>query len=240
MSQQSVVSESNGSTEGRGNGVRSGRDRSERAERIQAMNIERAKDPRSVIILPKTNEGFMMCRMMIALDRAVYRLRREIGSSISFDKAAVALKKVEDLGAAMKDALKKFGIHDAGVFGAQNDLEAPEVRVAFAARRNAYVFLPRTQSLRDLIYGVRHLDSAMLSCRLTSTDLSASATSLKQAIEVVKQVNDLTAELSALVGIDYDPPRRYEQLEGGEPKEPRAPKAPKEPKASTVSAVAAS
>jgi hypothetical protein len=178
-----------------------------------ARNLERAKDPRSIIITPHTTEGYLMCRIADRLNYAVYRLRGGAGVAIAINDAIGWLKRVDDLGKAFAAVLKRFGIADLEHASALDNTEPPSVREALAGRPNAQVILPRTDEMRTLIHAIRRLDSALVSVRLVSTDLARQADSIEQVKQVVLTLHELTAGLSEAVGARYTPPRNIGKLE---------------------------
>lgn len=177
-----------------------------------AQRQERAKDPRSIVVAPRTQEGFLLCRIFISLDRAVYRLRREAGASIAIAEASRWLARVDELVRAVKALLARLGLADVGFTLSADGPEASAVKEALARANNAHVFLPRSAATRELAAALQRLDGALFALRLTSQDLTTVAAHLETATELVKQAHELTQALSQVVNLPYTPPNRLSKL----------------------------
>lgn len=200
---------------GRGRDRFAGLSKEERDAQIIARNQERARNPMSLLLVPRTFEGMLLCRMLNTLDRTVHRLRMQAGSTIPLEKAASWLTKVDDLQASFKTTLGEFGIQSVGLLTGIDGQEPPAVRESLAARRNAHVFLPRCEAVRQLIHSTQQLDSALMTARLVSTDLTKVAAAVASATSLVKQTHYLTEALANITEIEYTPPKRYAQLVPG-------------------------
>jgi hypothetical protein len=214
MSQEKPQTERPMENKGGRNGERrSPQEREARRAEFVARNLDRAKDPRSIIIIPRTLEGYLMCRMADVLNRSIYRLRSQAGASVSMADTINWLKRVDDLGKAFATVLKRFGIQDLDLVSALDDAEPQPVREALAGRENAQVLLPRTDEGRTLVHAIKRLDGALVSVRLVSVDLTKQADSIAQVTQLVRELNELTTGLAEKAGVRYTPPRRMDKLE---------------------------
>jgi hypothetical protein len=182
----------------------------------RAWLLERAKDPRSLVLVPRTPEGRLLCHLVVSLDRAVYRLRRNAGLSIPLPEAANWLTKVQQLLSEWTTVLTMLGIPAQQAFLEDGmSLATESFKTTLLQNRNARVLLPRDRLLRDMAIALQRLDGALFAMRLTSPDLVKAQAAIEAVGALIRQMHELVDALSAAVHVPYTPPKLLTQRVSG-------------------------
>jgi hypothetical protein len=170
------------------------------------------------VLAPRTTEGLLLCRLVMALDRAVYRLRRNAGLNIPLPEAANWLAKVQQLLSEWTTVLTMLGIPAQQAFLEDGMSLAPEsFKTALLQTRNAQVLLPRDRLIRDMAIALQRLDGALLAVRLTSPDLAKAQAAIDAVGALVRHTHELAEALSTAVHLPYTPPRLLAKRVSGTP-----------------------
>ena len=168
-----------------------------------ADRVFRVKDPDSILLINKTQEGWMLSSMLFSFDKVMQRVRRGAGSRVPFDEAQSIMMKVEGVAQRIKDVLRRLGVSDVE-YRWREPIGDIQERVKMASRRDAIVIVPRVQDTARLAPLIRGLDESLIRLRMESQSLETCMEELKTVATFVVDLHRIIQHGARLTNTPYE------------------------------------
>lgn len=174
--------------------------KAEKRERDIQQRVERVKKPDSQLIVPRTQEGWMLASLILPFDKAMHSVRRS--QTLTFDVIQGMLVKTEGWIAEVKPLLQRLGLGDVE-WRLRDPYPDLAERIRVATTVNCMVVNPRVQDTVRLVPLIRGLDEGLIRLRMESQDLIACKPMFEHTADLILRLHDLVAEMSQLGRIPY-------------------------------------
>ena len=168
-----------------------------------ADRVMRVKDPNSILLNNKTQEGWMLSSMLFSFDKAMQRLRRGAGSRVPFEEVQAVIMKAEGLSQRIKEMLRRLGSSDVE-YRWREPIGDIQERVKMASRRDAIVIVPRVQDTARLAPLIRGLDESLIRLRMESESLETCMEELKTVATCVVDFHRIIQQGARLTNTAYE------------------------------------
>lgn len=175
----------------------------QRQEEKSADRILRVKDPNSILLINKTQEGWMLSTMLYPFDKVMQRLRRGAGSRVPFEEAQAVIMKVDGVAQRMKDVLRRLGGADVE-YRWREPIGDIRDRERMAARRDAIVIVPRVQDTARLAPLIRGLDESLIRLRMESETFDRCMDELKTVALCIVDLHHIIQQAAHLTDTEYE------------------------------------
>jgi len=169
------------------------------------QNLRLLQQYGSQVLLPHSTESWVMIRMVYPLNKALAKLRRSVGMSMSVTEVIAAIEPIQTWVKAVSEWLKLTGgdlILAPTVFA-----ESPQDRQAIAKRSNAHVIVPQTEEVKEVVEQIIRMDSVLLVLRTVNLQDLQNDTRLTRATDLVRQLNDAVRRVCESAKVNYSEPR---------------------------------
>jgi hypothetical protein len=184
-------------------------------ERV-ALNQELLQQYGSQIFVPRAAESRILIRMVYPLNKAIPRLRRDLGVTRTIADVAAILDPVLSWVKEAADWLRQSGgdlILMTPALG-----ESTDERKRMAKNPRAHVIVPQTEEVRQVLEQIMRMDRVLVMLRMISMEQLRDEPRLGQAFELVRGLDEAVRRVCDAVRVEYFEPR---ELRGREPLAPR-------------------
>lgn len=171
-------------------------------ERIQER-VDRVRDPSSLLLVMKSQEGWMLASLLFPFDKAIQRVRRGIGSRVGFEDAQQVLAKVELWSNQVRDVLRPIGSVEVD-YRYREPIGDIQERVRIASSRNALVVVPRVQDTARAAPLIRALDDALLRLRMEAPSLESYRGVFEAVATLIVDFHRIVEHASRLTNTPYE------------------------------------
>lgn len=175
-------------------------EKAHKRERDIQDRVERVKKPDSQLLVPRTQEGWMLAGLILPFDKGMHSIRRS--QTLSFDVIQGMLVKTEGWIAEVKPLLQRLGLGDVE-WRLRDPYPDLAERIRVASTVNCMVVNPRVQDTVRLVPLVRGLDDGLIRLRMESQDLIACKPVFEQTAQLIIRLHDLVNEMSQLGRVPY-------------------------------------
>lgn len=168
-----------------------------------AERVLRVKEPNSILLNNKTQEGWMLSSMLFSFDKVMQRLRRGAGSRVPFEDVQALIMKVEGVAQRIKEMLRRLGVGDVE-YRWREPIGDIREREKMAARRDAIVIVPRVQDTARLAPLIRGLDESLIRLRMESESLDSCMQELKTVATFVLDLHRIIQQGARLTNTLYE------------------------------------
>jgi hypothetical protein len=161
------------------------------------------KDLNSILLINKTQEGWMLSTMLYSFDKMMQRLRRGAGSRVPFDDVQAVIMKVDGVAQRMKEVLRRLGAADVD-YRWREPIGDIRERERMAARRDAIVIVPRVQDTARLAPLIRGLDECLIRLRMESETLHQCIEELKTVALCIVDLHQIIQQAARLTDTEYE------------------------------------
>ena len=169
------------------------------------QNLRLLQQYGSQVLIPRSTESLVMIRMVYPLNKAIAKLRRSVGMSMSVSEVIAALDPIQAWIKAVSEWLKLTGgdlILTPSVFA-----ESPQDRQAMAKRSNAHVIVPQTEEVKEVVEQIIRIDRVLVVLRTVNLHDLQNDTRLTRATELVRQLNEAVGRVCESANVNYVEPR---------------------------------
>ena len=169
------------------------------------QNLRLLQQYGSQVLIPRSTESWVMIRMVYPLNKALSKLRRSVGMSLSVSEAITAMKPIQAWVKAVSEWLKLTGgdlILAEAAFG-----DSPQDRQAIAKRSNAHVIVPQTEEAKAVVEQIIRMDRVLVVLRSVNLQELQDDTRLTRATELVRQLNEAVGQVCESANVNYVEPR---------------------------------
>lgn len=169
------------------------------------QNLRLLQQYGSQVLIPRSTESWVMIRMVYPLNKAIAKLRRSVGMSMSVSEVIAAIEPIQAWVKAVSEWLKLTGgdlILTPTVFA-----ESPQDRQAMAKRSNAHVIVPQTEEVKEVVDHIIRMDRVLVVLRTVNLHDLQNDTRLTRATDLVRQLNDAIGRVCESANVNYVEPR---------------------------------
>ena len=169
------------------------------------QNLRLLQQYGSQVLIPRSTESWVMIRMVYPLNKAIAKLRRSVGMSMSVSEVIAAIEPIQAWVKAVSEWLKLTGgdlILTPAVFA-----ESPQDRQAMAKRSNAHVIVPQTEEVKEVVDHIIRMDRVLVVLRTVNLHDLQNDTRLTRATDLVRQLNDAVGRVCESANVKYVEPR---------------------------------
>lgn len=185
-------------------------------ERI-ALNRELLQQYGSLIVLPRSFEGRILIRMVYPLNKAIPRLRRDLGVTRTVAEVLALLEPIQTWTKQAAEWLRASGGELVLLTPALG--ESLDERKRMVADPRAHVVVPQTAEVREVVEQIIRMDRVLVVLRTISMEQLRSDSRLSEALRLVRELDRVVRGVCVTVDVDY-----YEPRELREPQKPRVAK----------------
>lgn len=165
-----------------------------------ADRLERVKKPDSQLLVPRTQEGWMLTSLILPFDKSMHSIRRS--QLLTFDVIQGMLVKTENWIAEVKPLLQRLGLGDVE-WRLRDPYPDMAERIRIVQNVPCMVINPRVQDTVRVVPLVRGLDEGLIRLRMESQDLIACKPVFEQTAQLIIRLHDVVAEMSHLGHVSY-------------------------------------
>lgn len=168
--------------------------RAERIARIMKMKEALSVLPNSIVLLPHTEEGHILCYMAFWTEKLMWMMRRKLGVTVKPEKLTEHSEKIKEI---INRLYVLTGFSEYSIETLHTDSKARVVNM-----RRSWVIAPRTPEGKYVALAVRVLDPMMVQLRATgnSTEVIKKVSEVAQILtELNKVLRNISSELLAIV-----------------------------------------
>ena len=169
------------------------------------QNLRLLQQYGSQVLIPRSTESWVMIRMVYPLNKALAKLRRSVGMSMSVSDVIAAIDPIQAWVNAVSEWLKLTGgelILAPTVFG-----DSPQDRQAMAKRSNAHVIVPQTEEVKAVVEHIVRMDRVLVVLRTVNLHDLQNDTRLTRAMELVRELNRAVGRVCESANVKYVEPR---------------------------------
>ncbi|HJT21842.1 MAG TPA: hypothetical protein VJ746_15300 [Nitrospira sp.] len=169
------------------------------------QNLRLLQQYGSQVLIPRSTESWVMIRMVYPLNKALAKLRRSVGMSMSVSDVIAAIDPIQAWIKAVSEWLKLTGgelILAPAVFA-----ESPQDRQAMARRSNAHVIVPQTEEVKAVVEQIIRMDRVLVVLRTVNLQDLQNDTRLTRAMELVGELNRAVGRVCESANVKYTEPR---------------------------------
>ena len=169
------------------------------------QNLRLLQQYGSQVLIPRSTESWVMIRMVYPLNKALAKLRRSVGMSMSVSDVIAAIDPIQAWIKAVSEWLKLTGgelILAPAVFA-----ESPQDRQAMAKRSNAHVIVPQTEEVKAVVEQIIRMDRVLVVLRTVNLHDLQNDTRLTRAMELVGELNRAVGRVCESANVTYTEPR---------------------------------
>lgn len=169
------------------------------------QNLRLLQQYGSQVLIPRSTESWVMIRMVYPLNKAIAKLRRSVGMSMSVSEVIAAIEPIQAWVKAVSEWLKLTGgdlILTPTVFA-----ESPQDRQAMAKRSNAHVIVPQTEEVKEVVDHIIRMDRVLVVLRTVNLHDLQNDTRLTRATDLVRQLNEAVGRVCESANVKYVEPR---------------------------------
>lgn len=171
------------------------------------QNLRLLQQYGSQVLIPRSTESWVMIRMVYPLNKALSKLRRSVGMSLSVSEAITAIEPIQAWVNAVSEWLKLTGgdlILAEAAFG-----DSPQDRQAIAKRSNAHVIVPQTEEAKAVVEHIIRMDRVLVVLRTVNLQDLQNDTRLTHATDLVRQLNEAVGRVCASANVNYVEPKEF-------------------------------
>lgn len=168
--------------------------KSQRISRIMKIKETLSTMPNSIVLMPHTEEGHILCYMAFWTEKLMWMMRRKLGVIVSPERLTKYSEKIRKIISKLY-TLSGISEYSIETFYTDNKARA-------ANMRRSWVLAPRTPEGKHVALAVRVLDPMMIQLRATgnSGDVIKKVGEVAQALtDLNKVLRNLSSELLASV-----------------------------------------
>jgi hypothetical protein len=169
------------------------------------QNLRLLQQYGSEVLIPRSTESWVMIRLVYPLNKAIAKLRRSVGMSMSVSDVIAAIEPIQTWVTAVSEWLKLTGgdlILTPAVFA-----DSPEDRQAMAKRPTAHVIVPKTEEVRAVVEQIIRMDRVLVVLRTVNLHDLQNDTRLTRAMELVRELNVAVGRVCESARVKYLEPR---------------------------------
>ncbi len=169
------------------------------------QNLRLLQQYGSQVLIPRSTESWVMIRMVYPLNKALAKLRRSVGMSMSVADAITAIEPIQTWVNAVSEWLKLTG--GELILTPMAFADSPEDRQAMARRPNAHVIVPKTDEVRTVVEQIIRMDHVLVVLRTVNLHDLQNDTRLTRAMELVRELNVAVGWVCESANVKYLEPR---------------------------------
>ena len=169
------------------------------------QNLRLLQQYGSQVLIPRSTESWVMIRMVYPLNKALAKLRRSVGMSMSVAEVIAAIAPIQAWVNAVSEWLKLTG--GDLILAPQVFADSPQDRQAMAKRSNAHVIVPQTEEVKAVVDQIVRMDRVLVVLRTVNLQELQNDTRLTRATDLVRTLNDAVGRVCESANVKYVEPR---------------------------------
>ena len=169
------------------------------------QNLRLLQQYGSQVLIPRSTESWVMIRMVYPLNKAIAKLRRSVGMSMSVSEVIVAIEPIQAWVNAVSEWLKLTG--GELILTPTTFADSPQDRQAMARRPNAHVIVPQTEEVKAVVEHIVRMDRVLVVLRMVDLKDLQNDTRLTRAMKLVGELNRAVGRVCESANVKYVEPR---------------------------------
>ncbi len=173
-------------------------------ERV-ARNRQLLQQYGSQIVVPRSVECRLLIQMVYPLNKAIPRLRRDLGVTRTVAEVGAILEPIFQWAKRATDWLRVSG--GELILMAPTSGESSGERERLVGNPRAYVIVPQTEEVRQVLEQAIRMDRVLVYLRMATMEQLREETRLQEAFELVRTLDLAVQSVCASVGVKYFSPK---------------------------------
>jgi len=173
-------------------------------ERV-ARNRQLLQQYGSQIIIPRSVECRLLIQMVYPLNKAIPRLRRDLGVTRTVAEVGTILEPIFQWAKRATDWLRVSG--GELILMAPTTGESSGERERLVGNPRAHVIVPQTEEVRQVLEQAIRMDRVLVYLRMATMEQLREETRLQEAFELVRTLDLAVQSVCAAVGVKYFSPK---------------------------------
>lgn len=169
----------------------------------------------SHIVVPRSVECRIMIQMVYPLNKAIPRLRRDLGVTRTVAEVASILEPIMQWGKRATEWLRVSGGELILMSPAAGESSAERERLVKDSR--AHVIVPQTDEVKQVLEQAIRMDRVLVYLRMASIEQLREDTRLLEAFALVRSLDEAVQSVCASVGVPYFSPKDMKPRKSDEP-----------------------
>lgn len=175
--------------------------RNRRISRIMKLKETLSTLPNSIVLMPHTEEGHVLCYMAFWTEKLMWMMRRKLGVIVKPERLSEYSERIKE---AMSKLYTLAGVSEFGLEAFYTDDKTRAVNM-----RRSWVLAPRTPEGKFVALAVRVIDPMMMQLRATGSSREM-IKKVSETVKVLTMLNRILRNLSSELLASVPGPERDE------------------------------